>query len=229
MKKALLFLALSFSIAGCHTVHKQTFNSAANASLKQITLIRPPNVDEVSVNVLKHAGESFGLVGGLVAVADMQTKTKKYNQVAGLYDWDGYVHQQLALALSDAGYEVKSLNLRTNKQQSPKYLKNYPEIQTDAVMDYYFSVGQVAAGSTTNYVPTVMLNARLVSTHKKVVLYEQQFNAGLPMGKEFSYIPIQHEYHNIHELLSHAEESKQALKNGIQDLTQSLANDLKKN
>lgn len=228
MKKIILGLALISTLFGCNTTHKQSFNSAANHSLQQIALIKPPNVDQVNVNIIHHVGTSFGLVGGFIAAADMQTKTNKYNKVAGTDDWDGYVHQQLALALTDAGYEVKSLNLRTEKQQSPKYLKNYPEVNADAVMDYYFSVGQVAAGATTSYVPTVILNARLVDTRKKAVLYEQQFNAGLPMGNEFTYIPIQHEYQNIHELFNHAEESKQALKDGIQQLARHLANDLKK-
>lgn len=214
-------------LAGCNTITKQSFNSAANQHIRKIALVTPPNVDKVDVTVIQHPGSSFGAVGAIIAVADMTSKTNKYNKVAGLFDWDGYVQQQLASALVNAGYEVRAVNLRTAKQQAPKYLKKYPDLPSDAVLDYYFSVGQVAAGASTNYVPTVLLHTRLVDTRKKAVLYEQHFNAGLPVDKKMSYIPINHEYRNVHELFSHAEESKDALKVGIQELAQQLANDLK--
>lgn len=228
MKKILLSAWLLVLLTGCNTITKQSFNSAANQHLQQIALVKPPNVDQVEVSTLQHVGASFGLVGGLIAAADMTTKTNKYNAIAGLFDWDGYVHQQLYTALVNAGYEVRSVNLRTPKQQTLQYLKKYPELPTDAAMDYYFSVGQVAAGSTTPYVPTVVLHTRLVDTRKKAVLYEQHFNAGLPIDKKMAYIPNNHEYRNAADLFKHAEDSKEALKFGIQQVAQQLTNELSK-
>ena len=74
----------------------------------------------------------------------------------------------------------------------------------------------------------LLLHARLVDTRKKTVLYEQHFNAGLPVDKDMTYIPINHEYHNVANLFKHTEESKEALKIGMQQLAQRLADDLKK-
>ena len=228
MKKILFSLLMLIFLAGCTNLQKQSFNSGANQHIQQIALINPPHVGQVDVVVIRHTGSSFGVVGGLIAVADMRTKTNKYNKLVGTFNWDSYVHQQLASALMNDGYTVKTIKIRPDTPAAAKYLKKYPEVASDALLDYYYTIGQVASGSTTSYVPTVTLHARLVDPRKKSVLYEQHFNAGLPLDKKMSYIPINQEYRNIADLLTNSEQSIEALKQGIQQLTQQLATDLKK-
>lgn len=228
MKKIILSLLLFGLLSGCVNLQKQSFNSGANKNLQQIVLINPPPNPEVGVVILYHAGRTFGLIGEIAAAADMQAKTKKYNQAIGPFNWDGYVHQQLANALMQEGYAVKTANFRPIKPNNAKYLKKYPEVATDALLDYYYSVGQVASGVTTSYVPTITLHARLVDPRRKTVLYEEHFNSGLPLDKKMTYLPMNQEYKNINDLLANSEQSKEALKLGIQQIAARLASDLKK-
>ena len=225
MKRIILGLFFASLLFGCAS-HKQAFNSNANQHIREIALANAPTVDTVNINIIRHAGSSFGLIGGVLAAVDMNKKTAAYKQAAGDFPWNEYVGEQLSLALSNTGYQVKSLKIRSESNNHFKYLKSYPALPADAILDYYFSVDHTAMGATTNYVPTVRLNARLVDTRTKALIYEQQFNTGLPLDKQAVFIPATQEYKNIKQLLAAAQPSQEELKIGIQKIAQRIAHDL---
>ena len=80
MRQFILIITALFIITGCASVPKQAFNSEANANLQQIAVANPPAVDQVEVRILTHPGQSFGLIGAMVAEADMAAKAGRYNE-----------------------------------------------------------------------------------------------------------------------------------------------------
>lgn len=238
MKKLLVISLFTMTVAGCaNTLPKQAFNSSANAHVERITIIQAPQVDKVAVEMLVHPGQSFGLIGAVAAISDMSNKTKLYNKALGAdQNWNVYAQEQLSQALTNAGYKVntvivKRLPITPFATKQPEFLKTYPALETDAILDYYFTVTQLAAGATTSYVPTVNLSTRLVNNKNKTVIYQSQFNAGLAnqyQDKAIINIPTSTEYHNISELNANASSSADALKQNIQQIAQRIASDLTK-
>lgn len=232
MYKFIFLLFFIVSTSGCSSsLPKQAFNSEANAGINHITIVKPPKIKEVSVQMLTHPGNAVGgIVGGLIVAADTAAKTGRYNSaIAGKVDWDKYVMQQIQSELEQAGYRVSMVTLRKPKENKKVFAKRYPPISADAVLDFYYDVGHIASGATTNYVPTVKLNARLTNLQNQAVLYEQQFTAGLATNqKDVNLPPTSREYPNIKVLIANAPESVEALKAGIQQIAKRMAIDLAK-
>ena len=143
--------------------------------------------------------------------------------------WDGYDAQQIGAELSKIGYKVSSAALRQPGNTEKAFVEKYGEIPADAVLDFYYDVGHLASGATTNYVPTVNLRARLTELKSNSVVYEEQFTAGLATDNENVNISLSgKEYADIGELVAGAPESIEALKVGIQQIAKRLASDLAK-
>lgn len=228
MKRLFLLFVLTLAVSGCASTPKQSFNAAANTHIKQVAVITPPAIDEVQVMMLAHPGTSFGLVGGLIAAADMQAKTSSYNKALGSTkpDWSAYAQQQMTAELQKVGYKVETLNVR--QKSDKEYLAKYPASNADAFLDYYLKLAHLAAGPTTNYVPTSSMNVRLVDAKTQKVLYEEELAAGLANNKAAVNFPASKEYKDSPTLNAHARESTEALNQGINQITQRVASDLKK-
>ena len=86
-----LFAALSFAIlaVGCvQAPKKQAFNAAANSSIKEIVIAHNINQDEYPAIVIAHPGINFGLIGGLIAAADMHSKSTRLTQALNVSETD---------------------------------------------------------------------------------------------------------------------------------------------
>lgn len=228
MKRLVMLSMVAVLTVGCASTPKQSFNAAANTHVKKVAVINPPAVERVNINILAHPGSSFGLIGGLVAAADMESKTGSYNQALGANkpDWGAYTQQQMTSALQSAGYSVESLAVR--QKGDTEHLSKYPSTTADAFLDYYFGVAHLAAGPTTNYVPSVNLNVRLVDAKKQTVLYEESLSSGLTTNTATTAASAPKEYKNMAELNANAAESAETLKQGITQITQRIGKDLKK-
>lgn len=234
MRKFLLSFTIALIISSCASVPKQSFNSAANSNINNIAVILPPAIEEVSVRMEAHPGESFGLIGGLAAIADMAKKTNDYNHAleSDKIDWSSFAQQQLIEELQKVGYKVTSTTIRNKGDTNFDYLKNYPTNASDALLDFKFILLQRAAGATTGYVPTVELLVRLVGMKDKKIIYEEAFIFGLTTRYELDHgyvsLPAKLEYKDIDELVAGSQASSSELKRGISQIAQHIAHDLKK-
>lgn len=71
-------LVLSAFLTGCaQPLKKQAFNRETAKDINTVVLTRADNQEEYQAYMLGHPGMGFGLIGGLVAAADMQGKTNK--------------------------------------------------------------------------------------------------------------------------------------------------------
>jgi hypothetical protein len=133
------------------------------------------NPSEYSVNLVNHPGLSFGLVGGIVAAADVSSKSKTFTQQQ--------VDKYLALGpeltaalreeLSGAGFQV--VDVQGPADPRTEFLKDYPAAECDAFLDATIRVaGYWAQYPSTPYLPTIFAPVRVVDARSQKVLYTTQ-------------------------------------------------------
>jgi hypothetical protein len=167
-------------------VPHQAYNKSANTHVKTIALVSVANPAEYSVNLVNHPGMSFGLVGGLVAAADVGSKSKTFTQ----QQVDKYLAlgPELTAALRDelraGGFEV--VDLAVGPDARAEFLKEYPAAECDAFLDTTIrGAGYWAQYPSTPYLPTIFAPVRLVDSRTRKVLYTTQiFNTdgNVPKG-----------------------------------------------
>jgi uncharacterized protein YceK len=232
MKKIAFIFIVSILFSGCASTPKQSFNKEQNKDIKSIALINAPYVDGVPVHILHHPGTSFGLIGGMVAIADMNAKTASYKEKTKdqSIDWNEYTKNQIKTQLEKNGYQVKLVQQRGAKAKAQEFLTEYPKTDTDAVFDYKFLVRQLATGAGTAYIPTATLQARMIKSSGKSIIYEEQFNAGNPSiaGDGVKLGTDSKGYKNIDELNQHPAQSMNELKQAVDKIAQRIGHDLRK-
>jgi len=231
MLKKLTVITAVLLLAGC-VAPKQTFNESANKYINTIAVIKPANPDEISVAIIHHPGANFGLIGGLIAAADISAKTTKYQEsiVSVKVNWADRAQDRFMESLEKAGYTVTSVT--KDKRVPGRYLEDYKGETVDAYLDYYFSLAYAASTPTSDYTPSVLLNVRLVDAKSKSILYEDQ----IAYGYHYSYGEPVHIasskdylYTDIDVLCNNGVISVEALKDGIYKVVDKVASHLKKN
>lgn len=100
-------LALAMTMTGCVSLPaQQSYNLAANIHVKRIEML-PTHPTRTSVVMLNHPGTSFGLIGGLVAVADQASKQKRLDAIttANAFEPLAYFKEQLTMQLNTTGHQ----------------------------------------------------------------------------------------------------------------------------
>jgi PBP1b-binding outer membrane lipoprotein LpoB len=230
---AIVLVSVLFA-SGCAQMNKQAFNKDANVSLKSIAISQPQIQDEYETVVLGHPGMSFGLVGALVAAADMQSKTNQLTAVIEpkeLRLQDRFV-TKLSENLKKAGYttQVVPLPKEVNDDQAVDYVKK--NAVTDAVLAVKVRGSYLAAGPSSDYFPYIFVNVKKMHAQTGAILYEDNFTYGYTMqnmqtvhfASDSSY-----RFATIDILTADPAKTRQALIAGIDSIVEQIALDLKKN
>lgn len=186
-------LAVSALLVGCGAIPKQDFNAAANTHVKKIAVVTGTEPDEYMVQLVHHPGGSFGLIGGMVAAADMASKSSTFTSAAqpNMPELFSVIEQELAALETDGRYDLEIAGLR--KGDNSKFLDDYKTFvgEADAVLDIRLKiVGYRALYPTSPYVPTVMATSQLVDVKTNQVLYEATLHYGEPWIKRDGLVQI---------------------------------------
>jgi hypothetical protein len=186
-KKIILFvlaLFLTFALGGCAGVHKQAFNKDANQGLKSIGLLEPAYSGEYFVFNSGHIGQGFGLIGGLIAAADMQSKTNQFTELMKARNFKVSEEFQgiLVSELQNLGYSVKIIKVQREK---PVFLENYDALDkdVDAYLDLGIGAGYQCASTAADYIPTVRSGVRLVKKETSEILYQDIISYGYELRR----------------------------------------------
>jgi hypothetical protein len=234
VRKTLGFVTLSAVIVmlmGCAT-HKQAFDRTANQEIKTIAMLEPAYSGEYMVMNFGHAGMAFGLIGGVIAAADMQSKTNDFTEMMKVRDFKIVEEFENALTgeLQNAGYTVKLLKVRREK---PKFLDSYDALDkdADAYLDLRLGAGYFCASAFDDYVPMVSSGVRLVKRGTNDVAYQDLIGYGYepPIGNPVI-IAADKKYcfEDFDALKKEPDRAMEGLRKGVPLVAKRIAQDLTK-
>lgn len=221
------------ALAGCTTMPRQAFNKEAQKDIKTIGLIEPAFSGEYTVNNLGHPGLSFGLVGGLVAAAHMQSQTSEFTVKAKdtKFDAAAEFYAELEKYLVASGYTVKRVPVKRPKVD---WLQSYAGLdpEVDAYLDpVLLYVGYLCASATTPYLPAVNVKARLVKRADSEILYSELVSYGYQApGRQAVSITSEQKYQfpDFSDLKENVPLAGEGLKVGLPMVADRIGGDLKR-
>lgn len=230
--RLLSWLAIAGLLSGCLSVPRQSFNKAANPHIKTIAVLPVPLPKEHFVNILHHPGLSFGLVGGLIAAAELQSKTDQFT-AAVKQDKDFNLAQDFVKALQSGttgiSFQLASADTPADRTD---FLSDYSGVKTDA--DAYLDIVVRSAGYTaqypsTPYIPSIYAPVRLVDAKTKQVLY----SALLQYGDANPILDVSHiqpaesfRYTNFEALMNNQMQAASGLRAGAEKISQRIVSEL---
>jgi hypothetical protein len=233
-RKLTLAIFLLASLIGCAApLKKQAFNSESATSIKTVALAHNINQDQYGATVLAHPGMSFGLIGGLVAAADMQNKSNKLTAALNVQETRAQERFGLLLQekLNAAGYQtnIVVLNKDTKDEQVFDQIVTRRESK-DAILSVLLTASYIAAGPGSDYFPHVLARVKKVGGLRGDVLYEDTFTYGYTLPTQTVHMASAEKYRfaNIDVLIADPEKARQGLFEGLEAISAQIAADLKK-
>jgi hypothetical protein len=182
--KATLFGAgvLVTLLSGCVTLPNTDLNAQAREKLRSIAVLEVAEPKRVAVVNLGGAASGFGLVGALAQVAVNTSHTNTYTErvTTSKIAFAPDIVDGVTGRLTDNGYQVVKLNQKTKLAADGKS-DDYSDIQTDAdaIMNVWFtSFGYISPANQPDYIPWVVIRARMVDAKTKQDLYYKTFACG---------------------------------------------------
>lgn len=223
---------LSFSLVGCATVEKQAFNKEAATNIKTIAVTERTGEETYNVSIIAHPGVSFGLIGGLIAAADMQAKSTKLT--AALDPTQTRLQQifakKLAESLSAAGYQTQIVPVAKDVEDKEVLNTVRSKISADALLTVSVEGNYVAAGPASDYFPYVVVRVLGTDVKNGQKLYQDTITYGynFPTTKTV-HLPGNTEgrFKNIDALVADSNRAREELYLGINAIAAQVAADLK--
>jgi hypothetical protein len=228
-------------MAGCVTGPQQrAFDKTANARLESVEIL-PMRQSDVGLFIFNNPGYSFGLIGITIAEANRAPKVRwlKGEVEKAKFDHVDTFFSALDSAMSDAGYTLVADQPRVEtedaqaKRDALGFRRAYGTSNRDGQLDVNFGfIGYAAAGSSDKapYRPTVVLNARLMDSSGKHVLFEDQivYNAVMPgAGEAITLNPDErYRYPDFDQIKAAGPEVVDGLKVAFTSVAQELARQL---
>jgi hypothetical protein len=180
-------LAAVVLLGGCaQTAVRQAYNAEANKAINQVVIAQLPNQKSFEVAILGHPGASFGLIGGLIAAADMQNKTNKLSTAVDpaqtrLQD---HLSGLLREGLVAQGYDAQVLVLPQDMDVDKAVAHVKANTKADAVLVVQARGGYWAAGPTTDYQPRVDVKLKAVRFDTGATVYEDTMTYGYDTNRK---------------------------------------------
>jgi hypothetical protein len=237
MRSAKIWLGLAAVVlaSGCAQMPKQAFNREAATHVHKLVVARQANQDAYEANVLGHPGMSFGLIGGLVAAADMAAKSSQLTKAIDPAETrlqDRFT-DRLVESLQRAGYATVVLVVPSGtKEVDLLSFVAKQNTQADAVVAVNLYGGYWAAGPSTDYQPRLAAAVKVSDLRTSSVLYQDTITYGYPLaGSKTIHFASDAKYRfaSIGSLTSDAALTRAGLLDGIGVVAEQIATDLKRN
>lgn len=206
-------------LSGCASLPKTELDSANRQRLKSIALLQVTEPAGESVVNLGGAAAGFGLIGGLVQAGINTSHTNTYTkQIADKQVlFAPVVVDGITQKLSASGYVVVDLHDQKPKVASDGKSDDYSAIQTDAdgILNVWFtSFGYVSPPETGDFIPWVVVRARLVDAKTKQDMYFKTFACGWDIKGNSVHVISEptYRYGSFDALTSAADQSVQGIK-----------------
>lgn len=183
--KATLFACalLVTLLSGCANVPKMDLNADSRQKLHTIAVLDVNEPKGVAVVNFGGAAGAFGLIGGLVQGAVNASHSSTYTKrvASDKIVFAPVVADRVIGQLTENGYQVVKLDGQKVKLADDGKSDDYSGIQTDAdaIMNVWFtSFGYVSPPERTDFIPWVVVRARMLDAKTKQDIYFKTFACG---------------------------------------------------
>jgi hypothetical protein len=230
-----LAIGLAIVVAGCaQAPKKQAFNRDMAAGIQTVAITQTSKPEFYEAGMLGHPGASFGLIGGLIAAADIQSKSNRLTQTIKPEETKLQERfcSRLSESLGKAGYQTQVVKVapETTEEQMLEAAKK--SATTDTVLAVWVVGKYLAAGPSSDYFPYVLVKARKMETKTGKTLYEDTFTYGYTFpNAQTVHLASDSKYRfaNIDSLVQDASLTRQGLIDGLDAIAAQITADLKKN
>ncbi|WP_175713630.1 hypothetical protein [Burkholderia ambifaria] len=170
-------------LSGCTTLPNTDMKPEARQKLHSIAILDVTEPKRVAVVNLGGAAAGFGLIGALTQAAVNSSHTSTYTDhvTAGKIAFAPDIVDGVTGRLTDTGYQVVRLNGQKAKLADDGKSDDYSAIQTDAdaIMNVWFtSFGYISPPNQPDYIPWVVVRARILDAKTKQDIYFKTFACG---------------------------------------------------
>ncbi len=180
-----------------------------------------------------HPGMSFGLIGGLIAAADMNGKSTRLTETLDprVTQFRKHFSDALLASLQRNGYETEVIV--TGKDEEPDKMVSSVRSQakSDVILGVQLFVRYVAAGVSSDYVPMVLAKVKGVDTKTSKIVYSDEFIYGYNApGGEAAHIASDDMYRfsNMDALLADPAKTRNGLYDGANRIAAQIAEDFRR-
>jgi hypothetical protein len=234
LTKPLLMLVVLIGLVGCvQAPKKQAFNQAMATHIKSVVIARDQDQDRYEAVMLGHPGMGFGLIGGLVAAADMQSKGTRLTEA--IKPAETVLQQRFEKVLVDRlqalGYSVSTVMLPKDTKDADVLASVRKQgVKSDAVLAVRLNGAYYAAGPASDYFPRLFATAILYDGSDKE-LYADTFSYGYTTAQSTSIhfaAGEQYRFANLDALVANPQKTRDGLIAGLDIFATQIAADLKK-
>ena len=234
MSARMVAVALALAVlAGCAQVPRKAYNREANGHIRSVAIVHVDAPERYEAIVLGHPGQSFGLIGGLIAAADMQIKS---NRLTEALDPDRTRLRQrfidkLASALGQQGYQVHPVAAPAGTPDDELVDVAKAKVAADATVTVTMIGRYMAAGATSDYFPQIVVKVRKMETGSRSMLYEDTFSYGftLPQSQTVHFASdASYRFADIDRLLADPSRTRDGLLAGLDAIVAQIAADLRR-
>lgn len=227
--RALALVALLAVVGGCAT--RQAYNRSAHGDISVVCIIEPNVLSEYRVVNAGHPGNYFGLIGGLIALADAQIKTSEFSAAAikaGL-DVTPEFRRLIIAGVDKRGYKAKVI--AAERRQGGGFVDRYDALDSecDAYVDAIVFAGYIAPSPTADYFPSVGANVRVVKRRTGEIVYRDAIAYGYSSGAT-NIVQItadpQYRFKDFAALMANVPLAVQGLKEGVPKVVAQVESDL---
>jgi len=227
-------LAVVVLLGACAQLPKQAFNREAATHVHALIVTQDRNQTSYEAAVLGHPAMSFGLIGGLIAAADMQYKSGKLT--AAIDPVETRLQERFTATLAEhlarSGYETSTVVLPAGSKDVDVVAYAKSHAKGDAVLVVHLYGGYWAAGPSTDYQPRLSAPIRLVDLYSGKVLYEDVISYGYAPAQDKTIhfaSDSKYRFANIDVLTGDPALTRAGLLDGLDPVAHQIAEDIKRN
>jgi hypothetical protein len=233
LKAVMCVAAAAMVLTGCANVPKKAFNKEGAAHIQTVAVSERTAKESYSVTIVAHPGVNFGLIGGLVAAADMAGKSDKLT--TALNPSQTQVQKRFSQKLSDAlksgGYDTSVMTLADGVAAGKAFDAVRPNLKSDAFIDLDVQAGYVAAGPSSDYLPFVRVAVLNTDAKSGGLVYQDTITYGYTFegGKTVHLTSDkQYRFKDMDDLLARSGLAREGLYAGLDLIATQIAADLKR-
>ncbi|KAG8155166.1 hypothetical protein [Burkholderia catarinensis] len=220
-------------LSGCTTLPNTDMKPEARQKLHSIAMLDVTEPKRVGVVNLGGAAAGFGLIGALAQGAVNASHTSTYTDriAAGKIVFAPDIVDGVTGRLTGNGYQVVKLDGQKAKLADDGKSDDYSAIQTDAdaIMNVWFtSFGYISPPNQPDYIPWVVIRARILDAKTKQDIYYKTFACGYDIKANSVHIDsdFAYTYGSFSDLEKNFDKSVEGIKSCEKSVADMIGRDL---